>query len=177
VFFECFSQDESSYGRLGVGYDVFQNFQEFACGTTNIDYSAALYDEFQKIRSYKTTRFEVTRRGLRSRPPPRRRTRKSDRPARHLGARLPASQLGHGPAGADVLPGPDGPAQYLFPPAPARESVGPRSLRYCLEPGRRFKVVFDPWSYEVLCPRSIYEGTSGPRCASGAGGASHPGSG
>src|SRR5262249_24247530 len=59
VFFECFSKDESSYGKLGAGYEVFKNVGEFACGTTNIDYSAALYDEFQKIRSYKETRFEI----------------------------------------------------------------------------------------------------------------------
>src|SRR5262249_17586483 len=59
VFFECFSQDESSYGRLGTGYEVFKNIGNLACGTTNIDYSSALYDEFQKIRSYKTTKFEV----------------------------------------------------------------------------------------------------------------------
>ena len=64
VFFECFSQDESSYGRLGVGFEVFKNVGEFACGTTNIDYSAALYDEFQKVRSYKTTRFEVDPSGV-----------------------------------------------------------------------------------------------------------------
>ncbi|NEP37498.1 MAG: SWIM zinc finger family protein, partial [Moorea sp. SIO3B2] len=59
VFFECFSQDESSYGRLGASYEVFKTIKEFACGTTNIDYSAALYNEFQKIRSYKTTQFEI----------------------------------------------------------------------------------------------------------------------
>ena len=38
VFFECFSQDESSYGRLSASYEVFKNINEFACGTTNIDY-------------------------------------------------------------------------------------------------------------------------------------------
>ena len=59
VFFECFSQDESTYGRLGASYEVFQNINEFACGTTNIDYSAALYNEFQKIRSYQTTQFTI----------------------------------------------------------------------------------------------------------------------
>ncbi|WP_026085836.1 MULTISPECIES: hypothetical protein [Fischerella] len=59
VFFECFSVDESTYGRLGASYEVFKNISEFACGTTNVDYSAALYDEFQKIRSYKTTQLQV----------------------------------------------------------------------------------------------------------------------
>ena len=59
VFFECFSEDESSYGRLGCKHEVFEDVGEFACGTTNIDYSAALYDEFQKIRSYKDTSLSV----------------------------------------------------------------------------------------------------------------------
>src|ERR1044071_7901802 len=30
VFFECFSQDESSYGRLGASYDVFRNIGDLA---------------------------------------------------------------------------------------------------------------------------------------------------
>ena len=59
IFFECFSQDESSYGKLGVNYTGFKNINEFNCGTTNIDYSDDLYDEFQKIRSYKKTFFNV----------------------------------------------------------------------------------------------------------------------
>jgi hypothetical protein len=39
-----------------------------------------------------------------------------------------------------------------------RELVGPRALRYCLEPGRPVRVLFEPWGYEVRCPRSVYEG-------------------
>ena len=59
VFFECFSRDESSYGRLAASYEVFEELGERACGTTNIDYSEKLYGEFQKIRSYKTTTLDV----------------------------------------------------------------------------------------------------------------------
>lgn len=59
IFFECFSQDESTYGKLGCNYEVFKNINEFECGTTNIDYSANLYNEFQKIRNYKETNFTV----------------------------------------------------------------------------------------------------------------------
>lgn len=33
LFFECFSVDESSYGRLGCSYEVFQQLGERACGT------------------------------------------------------------------------------------------------------------------------------------------------
>ena len=59
VFFECFSRDESTYGRLAASYNVFNELGERACGTTNIDYSEKLYGEFQKIRSYKTTTLAV----------------------------------------------------------------------------------------------------------------------
>ena len=59
MFFECFSQDESTYGRLGANYNVFKEVNDYKCGTTNIDYSADLYNEFQKIRDYKETDFKV----------------------------------------------------------------------------------------------------------------------
>ncbi|MEM1294449.1 MAG: SWIM zinc finger family protein, partial [Verrucomicrobiota bacterium] len=59
LFFECFSVDESSYGRLGCNYEVFEKVNEFSCGTTNVDYSDLLYNEFQKIRDYKETQFTV----------------------------------------------------------------------------------------------------------------------
>jgi hypothetical protein len=59
MFFECFSQDESTYGKLGANYNVFKEVNDFKCGTTNIDYSADLYNEFQKIRDYKDTDFKV----------------------------------------------------------------------------------------------------------------------
>lgn len=64
VFFECFSKDESVYGKLSCGYDVFNNISEFKCGTTNIDYSKTLYNEFQKIRSYKETEFKIDPKGF-----------------------------------------------------------------------------------------------------------------
>ena len=67
LFFECFSQDESSYGKLSCSYDTFKEIDEHAYGTTNIDYSEKLYDEFQKIRDYKETTFAIDPSGLRCR--------------------------------------------------------------------------------------------------------------
>jgi len=57
VFFECFSKDESVYGKLSCSYDVFNDINEFKCGTTNIDYSKKLYEEFQKILQGSQNRF------------------------------------------------------------------------------------------------------------------------
>jgi hypothetical protein len=60
VFFECFSADESSYGCLTVDRDaVFKGASAVQTGTTNVDYSWALYDHFQTLRTYRSTRFHV----------------------------------------------------------------------------------------------------------------------
>jgi hypothetical protein len=159
VFFECFSQDESSYGRLGVGFDVFKNVREFACGTTNIDYSAALYDEFQKIRSYKTTRFEIDPSGfgVRTTAEAAYKEVKIDLPDSWVRGFLQVSSAMALPAVTFTLD-PMDVHNVCFVLRRHREVVGPRSLRYVLEPGKPVRVVFDPWNYEVLCPRSVYEG-------------------
>jgi hypothetical protein len=59
LFFECFSADESSYGCLTVDRGAFQSERDVALGTTNVDYSYALYEHFQKLRSYRETRFLI----------------------------------------------------------------------------------------------------------------------
>ncbi len=60
VFFECFSKDESAYGCLSVdrsrGFGAVSNLQ---FGTTNVDYSQGLYDQFQTLRTYRPTRFNL----------------------------------------------------------------------------------------------------------------------
>jgi hypothetical protein len=53
LFFECFSQDESSYGKVGCNYNVFNKVNEFKCGTTNVDYSSDLYRQALKYKLHK----------------------------------------------------------------------------------------------------------------------------
>jgi len=62
--FEAFSKDESSYARVGVKYDLFEKIDEFACGTTNVDFSASLHGELDRMRSYRRTRFDIDPSGL-----------------------------------------------------------------------------------------------------------------
>lgn len=60
VFFECFSADESSYGCLSVSReDGFGESGHTRLGTTNVDYSWDLYNQFQALRSYRPTRFKI----------------------------------------------------------------------------------------------------------------------
>src|SRR5712691_3510960 len=64
ISFEAFSRDESTYARLAARFDLFGKVDEFACGTTNIDFSANLHNELERMRTYRQTRFAIDRGGL-----------------------------------------------------------------------------------------------------------------
>ncbi|MFM9265905.1 SWIM zinc finger family protein [Tychonema sp. BBK16] len=160
VFFECFSQDESSYGRLSASYEVFQNISEFACGTTNIDYSATLYDEFQKIRSYKTTSLQVDPSGFEVQTVNEESFKevKIDLPDSWVRGFLQVSSAMSLPAVQFDLH-PMDIYNICFILRRHKEKQGPRSMRYHLKPGEPVRVIFDPWGKEVVCARSIYTGS------------------
>lgn len=159
IFFECFSQDESSYGKLGVKYEGFKNINEFACGTTNIDYSNDLYDEFQKIRSYKKTFFNVDPSGFEVKT-----TGMED--YKEVKIDLPDSWVRGFLQVNSAMTMP----MITFDLDPMdiynictilrrnRETLGPRSLKYILKPGEPVKIIFEPWNIELECPRSVYYG-------------------
>jgi hypothetical protein len=161
LFFECFSQDESTYGKLGCNYNVFTNIDDYKCGTTNVDYSTELYEEFQKIREYKETEFKVDPSGFTVQTTNEEQYKevKIDLPDSWLRGFLQVSS-------AMTLPT----IQFELHPMDIysiclllrrfKEKRGPRSLRYILEPGHPVKVVLEPWGKEIICARSVYTGNS-----------------
>ncbi|MBW4510785.1 MAG: SWIM zinc finger family protein [Scytonematopsis contorta HA4267-MV1] len=160
VFFECFSVDESTYGRLGASYEVFKNINEFACGTTNVDYSAALYDEFQKIRSYKTTQLQVDPSGFEVQTTNEETYKevKIDLPDSWVRGFLQVSSAMTLPAIQFDLH-PMDIHNMCFVLRRHKEKQSPRGMRYHLKPGQPIKIVFEPWNTEVTCGRSIYTGS------------------
>lgn len=64
VLFEVFSKDEGAYAKLGVDRQGFASVDEPAYGTTNIDFSPALYQGLQQMRSYRETRLTIGREGV-----------------------------------------------------------------------------------------------------------------
>jgi hypothetical protein len=137
IFFECFSLDESSYGRLSCDHDVFESLGEMAFGTTNIDYSHALYDEFQKIRSYRDTTLTIDPSGFEVQTG-------DDLDFREEKIELPDSWVrgflqvssAYDPAGACVRPASGGHGQYSHPPR-AEKGKGRSALAaLCAEAGR-----------------------------------------
>jgi hypothetical protein len=159
LFFECFSQDESTYGKLGANYNVFKEVNDFKCGTTNIDYSADLYNEFQKIRDYKETDFKVDPSGFEIQT-----TReelfkevKIDLPESWVRGFLQVSSAMTLPTTSFDLH-PMDVYNFCLWLRRFKERKGPRYIKYVLEPGQPVKAIFEPWGKEIVCSRSVYKG-------------------
>lgn len=157
VFFECFSKDESAYGCLAVDRNAM-SAGEAGLGTTNVDYSLALYEHFQTLRSYRPTRLLVDPTGFEVQVEGREdyREEKID---------LPPSWLrGFGQLQAAMTL----PSRKIDLPVEAvysilahlkrnREKTGPRSLRFRLTPGKTPVIVLDPWGIEIPCRGPVVE--------------------
>lgn len=159
VFFECFSQDESTYGKLSASYNVFKEINEFQCGTTNIDYSAALYNEFQKVRDYKETSFTIDPGGFSVQTTQEEMFRevKIDLPDSWVRGFLQVSSAMTLPAMRFDLH-PMDIYNFCLWLRRFKEHKGPRYIRFILEPGKPVRAVFEPWNHEIVCARSLYTG-------------------
>lgn len=159
LFFECFSQDEASYGRLSCGYEVFEQLGERACGTTNVDYCAALYDEFQKIREYKLTSLTVDPQGfdVKTTGQAAYREVKIDLPDSWVRGFLQVSSAMTLPAVEFDLH-PMDVHNLCFVLRRHKERTGPRSLRFRLTPDAPIEIELEPWGRVIRCARSIYTG-------------------
>lgn len=159
VFFECFSKDESVYGKLSCGYDVFNTIDEFKCGTTNIDYSKKLYNEFQKIRTYKNTEFKIDPKGfdVKTTGEETYREVKIDLPDSWVRGFLQVSTaMTSNKVSFDLHP--IDIANFISVLKRNKEKTGPRAIKYILKPGKPIVAVFEPWNIEVECLQSIYNG-------------------
>ncbi|MEN9360516.1 MAG: hypothetical protein RL095_2051 [Verrucomicrobiota bacterium] len=159
VFLECFSRDESSYGCLQVNYEALRCTGAFACGTTNIDYSAELFQEFQKLRSYKNTRFDIDPGGFEMEVQNQESFRevKIDLPDSWVRGFLQVSSAMSLPMVSLDL-SPVDLHNLCFHLRRRKELFGPRSLRFKLKPGAPVRILLEPWNTELVCHRSIYQG-------------------
>ncbi|HYV44297.1 MAG TPA: hypothetical protein VFA20_05515 [Myxococcaceae bacterium] len=160
VFFECFAKDESSYGCLFVDRDAFQGgAQGAALGTTNVDYSIALFDHFQTLRTYRPTRLLVDPKGFEVKV-------QGAADLREEKIDLPPSWLrGFGQLQAAMaLPsrrvelGVEAVYSILAWLKRHREKTGPRSIRFQLTPGQPPLLVLEPWGVEIQSRGPAYQG-------------------
>lgn len=158
VFFECFSEDESSYGKLSCHYDVFDKISDQAFGTTNIDYSEGLYQAFQKIRDYRPTQLKIDPDGFAIKTDDAEcEEKKIDLPDSWVRGFLQVSSAMTLPMVKFRLE-PMDMHNICYRLRRKKERSGPRSLRFELMPGQPVKVIFEPWNETLVCPRSLYQG-------------------
>lgn len=172
VFFECFSKDESAYGCLLVDRNALRD-KTSGLGTTNVDYSLALYDHFQTLRTYRPTRLLVDPTGFEV-------SVEGNDDYREEKIDLPPSWLrGFGQLQAVMtLPSRrvELPVEVVYSLLAHlrrhREKTGPRSLRFLLTPGRPPAIAIDPWGVVVQSTGpSVDDGAMAPGHApAGAGG-------
>jgi hypothetical protein len=159
VYFECFAKDESSYGCLLVDRDGFEHEGKAGLGTTNVDYSMALYDHFQGLRSYRPTRLQVDPTGFEVKV-------EGHADYREEKIDLPPSWLrGFGQISAAMgLPGrrvelsTDVVYSLLAYLRRHREKSGPRSLRFTLEPRKKPRLAIDPFNVTLESRGASYDG-------------------
>ena len=161
LFFECFSKDESSYGKLSCNYNVFKDIGDFKCGTTNIDYSVPLYNEFQKIRNYKDTSFLIDPSGFEVQT-------SNDDAFKELKIDLPESWVRGFLQVSSAMTMPSyrfdidtvDMKNILFFLKRNKELKGPRCIRWILRRDEPIKLFLEPWNKEIICGRSIYHGSA-----------------
>lgn len=160
VFFEAFSRDESSYARLGARYDLFEKIDAFECGTTNIDFSAKLHGELDRMRTYRRTRFDIDPSGfaVHTDGAAAHKEKKIDLPESwvkgflqvHSTMSLGLTRFRMEPVDLFNL------CRFL---RTHKAKASPRAMRFELSPGERVKVVMEPWEHVIeLSPTAIYEG-------------------
>lgn len=159
LFFECFSADESSYGCLSVGRDAFAVEQDVALGTTNVDYSWSLYENFQRLRSYRETRFVVDPTGfeVKTQDVADYREEKIDLPNSWLRGFMQLQAAMSMPM-RRVRISREGLYNVLAWLKRHRANRSPRALRFDLSPGAPIKLVLEPWDRELTLQGTRYEG-------------------
>ena len=161
VMFECFAKDEASYGCLSVDRDAFRGADAAELGTTNVDYSLALFDHFQTLRTYRPTRLLVDPTGFEvaagAGDGATLREEKIDLPASWLrgfgqlqaAMALPARRI---ELSVDVV------YSILAHLRRHREKTGPRSLVFALAPGKPPQIMIEPWGTTLVSRGRPYDG-------------------
>jgi hypothetical protein len=160
VFFEAFSRDESSYARLGARFDVFDKVSAYECGTTNIDFSARLHGELDRMRSYRKTRFDIDPSGFTV-------SSSSGAIVKEKKIDLPDSWV----KGFLQVHAAMSMALTHFTMAPVdlfnicrflrrhKTKKSPRALRYELVPGKKPQAVLEPWNHVIeITGAAVYQG-------------------
>lgn len=158
AFLEVFSKDESSYARLSLHWDLFEDVADLTYGTTCVDFSPQWFEALQKLRSYKNTHVGMGEEGLKvggedTTPSPKD-LRIPDSWLRgfvqvQAAATLPMTSFSLDPI--DLY-------NVLIYLRSNKSKTGPRGLRYELIPGEAPRMILEPTEQLFFGKGEAYEG-------------------
>lgn len=150
VFFEAFSNDQSTYGLVIADRELFEADGEVACGTTNVDFTSWLWQALADMRSSRETWFHIGPGGfqVQTEGAGGRLEKKVEIPDEWVrgflqlqaAMALPGTRISARPV--DVLAA----SRFL---KHNKAKTSPRALRYEFEPGQPVRLVLEPWE-EVI---------------------------
>lgn len=159
VFFEAFSQDESSYGRLSIPRICFDEAGETQLGTTNIDFTWAFSKAIENLRSSRTTHFNVGQKAVEVETTGIKKhiEKKVDLPDSWLkgflqiqaGLTLPTVSFDISPP--ELL-------NVIWYLRENKAKVSPRALRFELKHNEPVNLILEPWEESFVFKKSIYTG-------------------
>ncbi|MEX2216110.1 MAG: hypothetical protein WD768_18505 [Phycisphaeraceae bacterium] len=160
AFFECFSADESTYGCLTLARDeAFGHCDNLQFGTTNVDYSWDLYNNFQSLRSYRETRFRVDPAGFAVATTGNLdyREEKIDLPPSWLKGFMQVQQAMALPA-TRVSLSREAVYSLLVWLKRNKAKSSPRAIRFELNEGKPPRLVLEPWGTVIESLGTVYDG-------------------
>jgi hypothetical protein len=145
---------------LTVDRGAFAHEKDVSLGTTNVDYSWALYEHFQLLRSYRQTRFLVDPSGFEVA------TTGAEETHREEKIELPNSWLRGflNLQSAMSLPmrrvslSREGLYSVLAFLKRHKAARSPRAVRFELTPGRPVAIVLEPWNERIVLHDRLYDG-------------------
>lgn len=158
LFFEAFSQDESSYGRVALRPGVLAGVERWESGTTNVDFTPQLANAIGALRSSSTARFQLD--------PDAFSTQVDGKTHREKKVKLPPSWLRGFLNVQSAMTGElcdfemnrSDLRNLLAFLKTHKEKFGPRALVFKLRPGEKVEVVWEPWNHKQTLSGSIYRG-------------------
>lgn len=158
TLFEGFSLDESSYGRVTAPMENLQVRDTPAWGTTNIDFSKALAQAFERVRSYRPAVLDIghgqVAAGTASSMAI---EKKIDLPPSWLRGFVQV-QSASAMKGITVYLSAETVSRVIDVLRRRRERQGPRSLRFHLRLGQKPRITIDPWGIVVDEWQHVYDG-------------------
>ena len=159
VIFEAFSLDESMYGRVSLPNEELDLIEPLQRGTTNIDFSEKLANEFDRVRSYRPLTLKVGQDSVKiSTELASRVEKKIDLPESWVkgflevqsASALPTLSLNLTPATVSDL---------LVILENHKDNVSPKALKFILEPNKKPEIEIEPWGIKLIEQEHVYTGT------------------